>query len=300
MKFPKLISVVVAFVLFATTHLACAQWESFRGPDTFRTSDIESHGPYLFASTNEGIFRSVDDGQEWVPVNSGLPMDTIFYELATIGTDIFAVTERHDKWRVLRSTDKSENWTAASTGLPNGYLGSLVAVGDRLFVHGEDWGEDCCDHIYQSTDYGRTWQLIGGEEDLRLSEWPTIAVKDNVLFVATNYGIYRSADHGENWTQVTTDLNVNKHWVNEEIGLPDRIEILSLSATDDNLFASARVSEVIRERPLGGHNYTCYGCADFVALFKSSDNGHSWTLLNWEPESENVGGLGFLLCYCSR
>lgn len=288
MKFPTLTLVIGVATVLAMPQYASAQWEQFNGPKATQVNNIESRGPYLFASTDKGIFRSEDDGIRWVAVNSGLPMDTIFLNLAVIGTDIFALTIVRDTAQILRSTDNGKNWSVASSGLPDD-LYYLAVIGKRLFVFGSDTSS-YDEGIYRLTDFGESWQLIG-EETLDLS-YPTIlTVQGNELYAATDNEVYRSADFGDNWTLVSVDLTIDKSWVEVKKGIPERVEITSLVATGDSLFAGAWISEERHERPLGG--VSTHDGATFDALFRSIDNGNSWTLIHWEQESDNTGDAYF-------
>ena len=207
-----------AFVVLSTPYYACAQWESFDGPDVSQINDIESHGPYLFAGTEEGVFRSEDDGNSWIAVNTGLPLDTFFMDLAIVENDLFVVTEVRNKARVLRSSDEGETWIEASAGLPD-ELNSLVVIGEQLFVIGSDSSTSNTD-LYRTANYGESWQPIGGET-LNFYDADSLAVKGSNLFAVTYDAVYRSANLGESWILVTTDLDASKSWIEVKGGLPD-------------------------------------------------------------------------------
>ena len=70
------------------------------------------------------------------------------------------------------------------------------------------------------------------------------------------------------------------------------MSIESLVATRDSLFANAWVEEDRKSNPIGGVHVE--SSEDYEALFRSTDDGDNWTLLNWEHESNNAGDSTFL------
>ena len=55
-------------------------------------------GSSLFAATNNGLFISLNQGQSWTAVSTGLP-NTGIVSLAVNGTNIFAGTVGHGVYR---------------------------------------------------------------------------------------------------------------------------------------------------------------------------------------------------------
>src|SRR5262245_64516074 len=85
-------------------------------------------GATIFVATwGNGVFRSTDDGQSWVPVNIGLTNLKVL-SLATLGTAIFAGNEFGG---IHRSMDNGASWTPLKNGLPSDVNGRVFAVGDR-------------------------------------------------------------------------------------------------------------------------------------------------------------------------
>src|SRR5262249_9447794 len=74
----------------------------------FEHTDIESFavlGTTLFAGTaGGGVYRSTDGGNNWTPVNRGLPVEAYIPALAVVGTTLFAGSEFGGG--VFRSTDQ--------------------------------------------------------------------------------------------------------------------------------------------------------------------------------------------------
>ncbi len=63
-------------------------------------------------------------------------------------------------------------------------------------------------YLIKSTDKGRTWGLINGNLPSRLLTWRLVQdhVKKDLLFAATEYGVYFTNDGGSKWTQLKSGI----------------------------------------------------------------------------------------------
>ena len=78
---------------------------------------------YIFASTDSGVFRSIDDGENWSQVNMGLLQIKFLRFFIDKSGYIYAGT---DFKGVLLSTDNGDNWTQISSGLTKIWVSSLA------------------------------------------------------------------------------------------------------------------------------------------------------------------------------
>src|SRR6266545_2676193 len=67
-------------------------------------------GTDIFAGTRGGVFRSIDQGENWTPVNTGLPLNTRITSFAVIEANIFAGANNpfFGNGGVIRSSDQGE------------------------------------------------------------------------------------------------------------------------------------------------------------------------------------------------
>jgi photosystem II stability/assembly factor-like uncharacterized protein len=105
------------------------------GPSFVLASDPAASGVIL-AGTDQGIYRSVDGGDHWVPLQPGLPVEAPVIHLLRDGRNgaWYAVTAGQG---IFRSTDGGTTWTGLSDGLAD--LARPVVVldpqtPDRLFA----------------------------------------------------------------------------------------------------------------------------------------------------------------------
>jgi hypothetical protein len=137
----------------------------------------------LFVGTNgAGIYKSVDWGINWIPINNGLGASTNFRAIESKGNALFAGGQIGTG--VYRSTDFGVNWTLLGGGLASGsYRG--FACNSQLIVAGS-FGAG----VFYSTDNGDNWTAINtGLTDLTIFD---LELNDNFIIAATNtQGVFR-------------------------------------------------------------------------------------------------------------
>jgi len=115
-----------------------------------------AQGKTLFAGTSgEGIFRSDNDGLNWIEVDNGLTNLNI-YGLTSIGPYLFAGAFQFpgdSTGGIYISTNNGTNWRAANTGLTNHMINILYADGSNLLA-GTNIG------TFLSTNYGTSWSIL--------------------------------------------------------------------------------------------------------------------------------------------
>lgn len=172
----------------------------------------------LFLADWMNLWRSMDRGETWVPIQSGLQNSVIndikpddrspnkvFISAADNG---LSVTE-----------DSGKTWRRAMTGVLDGHAQELEISRfdpNKLYLLMNPWKRDKNRvYVYKSTDGGASWKDIGfyaKQPDGTLIkpyvnfEATNIEIdphSDDVIYVATNgYGIYCSTDGGNLWNPV--------------------------------------------------------------------------------------------------
>jgi photosystem II stability/assembly factor-like uncharacterized protein len=138
---------------------------------------VEQNG-VLMATSQSGIIRSTDDGEHWTVVISegGVGID-----VAPIKGGFAAITYNtaSETRRIRASYDGGKTWQAIDAGLPSSQsISSIVQVGENLFCGHPDG-------IYQSMDKGKTWKRILCSMDGKVFN---LSVSGNVLYAILKDG----------------------------------------------------------------------------------------------------------------
>jgi photosystem II stability/assembly factor-like uncharacterized protein len=160
---------------------------------------------------NDGVFRSSDNGQTWIPANNGL----VYSE--GIRTFVFDangyVYAGSDSGGVFRSMDNGNNWTAVNNGLPEqSIFGLAIDSSGNLFAGTiEDLGLTS-GGLYRSTDGGQNWQqLTNGLPGSGVSS-VVINSQGHIYISTMTDGVYRSLEGGNSWSAVNSGFPNQGVW----------------------------------------------------------------------------------------
>ncbi|MEP7146861.1 MAG: T9SS type A sorting domain-containing protein, partial [bacterium] len=206
-----------------------------------------------------GVYRSTNDGANWIQVNAGLtnfnPRGFLvhgayifasfwgggIYRSSNNGTDWFPVgsgiTNLND-WRIIevgnnlflasfgggvyRSTNDGLNWTTVNSGLTNLNVYCFALIGSNLFA-GTAAG------VFTTTNSGANWSLANQGI---VGSVQTILSKGSNLIAGTTSGVFRSTNNGMTWTAFNQSLS--------------NLNVLSMVDNDTHLFAGTNGSSVYR------------------------------------------------------
>jgi photosystem II stability/assembly factor-like uncharacterized protein len=187
----------------------------------FLIYNISIFNDIIFASTSEGLFKSVNNGTNWTELDTNLIVTKTYIECFTsIDTIIYAGTNnglyissnKGNNWTlqdstiknitcfevngnniyagtyengVLLSTDNGLNWTEINKGNPNKYIKSLTSIGSNFFAGTYDGG------IYLSTNNGLNWSSINtGLSNLNIT---SLEIYNEIIYASCfNSGVYKA------------------------------------------------------------------------------------------------------------
>ncbi len=277
-----------------------------------RTLVINSSGHVFAGTRGGGVYRSTDFGENWMAINVGLTEESIRALAINSNGDIYVGTEGKG---IFRSSDNGENWSP--TGLMNAVIHSLAIGSNGYIIattnsgpflsmnHGIDWIQintgltawylqhawfNSLGHIFvgsqygmlRSTDNGQNWQEI----NRGLSNFNVTSLKINDSgHIFAGGTLYRSTDNGDTWQRVPDSpyslslaINVQGH-IFAGIGSSriSRSTDDGLSWTEINIASNYPALPPLNVNALAINSQGHVFVATHGGLFRSMDNGESWT-----------------------
>jgi len=161
---------------------------------------------------SQRLYKTINKGTNWTPISTDLTKGIFVGSSVYATISAIAVSKSNsnvvyvgtDDAKVWRTIDGGTTWNDLSSGLPDRYV-TRIAVdpldAQKAFVTFSGYKHnDPLAHVFKTTDGGSSWQDIS-------SNLPNAPVNDviidpqlpNVLYVATDVGVYYTLDLGINW-----------------------------------------------------------------------------------------------------
>ncbi|HEX8282595.1 MAG TPA: YCF48-related protein [Pyrinomonadaceae bacterium] len=192
------------------TRNAGATWRKVNGiPSQSRRTRSILQNPgrpeTIYAGTTEGFWMSTNGGTDWkVTTNrqsfevNAIAVHPTHPDVVYIGTNNYGVMVSHDGGRNFAPSNGGYSGRRAYAVVPDREKpGRVYATTINTATGGG--------YFYVSNDAGETWQLSARNMPPRLIAYSILqdARDANVIYLGTNYGLYRSADRGASWAPVT-------------------------------------------------------------------------------------------------
>jgi photosystem II stability/assembly factor-like uncharacterized protein len=250
---------------------------------------------FYFAQVNGGLWKTTDAGRTWTPIFDEQPTQSIgAVVVAPSDPNTLYVGSGEGLQRpdlsvgdgIYKSTDAGKTWT--HLGLRDAQQIAQIAVDpkdpNRLFVAalGHPYGPSRERGVFMSTDGGKTFapvlqkdENVGGNDvDIDPSNPQIVYANlwesrqgpwENAVWVGNGGGLFKSADGGNNWKQLSN-------------GLPNNVNQVNLAISPSNpsrLYASVASN----------------GPPPTVGIYRSDDGGESWTkITNDTRPAGRIGG----------
>ncbi|MEI6884574.1 MAG: T9SS type A sorting domain-containing protein [Bacteroidota bacterium] len=285
---------------------------------SFCVYSVAVEGQYLFAGTNEWIWRSADNGNSWIRVSVGIT-DPRIKIVGVKDTIVFALTES----AMYRSVNHGNNWTKCMSGASAGYaFGSFISNDSAIFVL------DGYSGIYRSRNNGANWTKVSAMAGNTLAN-----VGDYIFVNVSNNKILRSNDNGNNWTLINDTIpgsglfskdsslfssgsghlyrsdDLGNTWISVNDGIPLE-NSYSMGADNSSIYAGT-VSYGVYRTDNNGLNWVSasnglpfdrvntlatqwtnvFAGTNGGGVFLSNDVGNSWTTQNSLLSSLNISSL---------
>lgn len=180
-------------LIFIINSTVVSQWTNLEfvyGGSIF--SGVQDSLGTIFISTSTGqLYKSTNDGNNWLRFNNDFPNTTVNIFLATENY-IFAGSNGNG---LYRTSDNGVTWILHNNGITSGAILSLLRLENYLFA-------GTGDGVFRSTNWGYSWESvnadIGFTHGIR-----AMTLLDSMIFVSSGIGasgtIYRSTNYGNNW-----------------------------------------------------------------------------------------------------
>ena len=214
-------------------HSTGNSWQPGAGGLCLHTILLDPTDPrrIFVAISAAGAFRSDDAGQTWRPINRGLRSEYIPDEEAEVGHCVHRLAlhpsrpdvlfmQKH--WDVMRSDNAGDSWYEVSGNLPSDF-GFVIDVHahepETLYVlpiksDSEHYPPEGKLRVYRSRTGGNEWEALTKglpqqncyHNVLRDAMAVDSLDKCGVYFGTTGGQVYASADAGDSWTTIASDL----------------------------------------------------------------------------------------------
>ena len=205
---------------------------------------VSQHNPSRIYFASYRVWKSENMGDDWTAISSDLTRNEERLTLPIMGRqaswdnawDVYAMSDYNTITSLAESPVKegilyagtddgilqvTEDGGANWRKIP---LGSIKGVPDRAFVN--DVRADLFDantvylvldnhkegdykpYLLKSTDLGRSWTLINGNLPKKLLTWRIVQdhIQKDLLFAATEFGVYMTKNGGNSWTELKGGL----------------------------------------------------------------------------------------------
>jgi photosystem II stability/assembly factor-like uncharacterized protein len=190
--------------VFRSTDYGSTFAESFTSMSAEITALSADVSGSVYAIVMDSIFVSTNHGTSWeLACGTGI-WQPPWALTADPDNNLFTVTRSS---AVYRSTDHGHHWFNVFSGGTFGSYLNIAFTPDGTGFFTND------DHIYRSTDHGLTWGRIA--QSLQTNGNMSFCIdRDGAILLGTNgYGVLRSTDKGESWTETNTGLPSTDRWI---------------------------------------------------------------------------------------
>ena len=185
--------------------------------------------PHTMLCGSQRVYKSTNAGTSYAPVSADLTFNLLssltFSTISTLdisGADTSTYYAGTDDGRVWRSINGGGAWTEISAGLPARWVTRITAdpvAPATVYVTLSGFGSDeHLAHVYRSTNRGTNWSSISSNlPDVPANDIVVDPANTQKLYLATDVGVYISADGGGFWSalgngmpvQAVMDLSLN-------------------------------------------------------------------------------------------
>ncbi|MCP4978794.1 MAG: glycosyl hydrolase, partial [Maribacter sp.] len=205
---------------------------------------VSSHDPKRLYFASQRVWRSDDQGDSWTPISKDLTKNQERLTLPIMGKrqswdavwDVYAMSTYNtitslsespldeniifagtDDGYIQYTTTGGENWTRVNVNALSGVPSTAFVNDIKADLHDTNIAYVALDnhkfgdynpYLYKTNNGGKTWSAINNGLPKGTLTWRLVQdhVNKNLLFLATEYGIYVSFNQGAKWIKFSNGL----------------------------------------------------------------------------------------------
>ncbi|MFN7945645.1 MAG: Ig-like domain-containing protein [Blastocatellia bacterium] len=256
-------------------------------PSTVYINALMMNGTTLLAATDNGIYRSTNNGGNWAASGAGLQGSRVT-SFGLDNTTVFAGTDQG----ISVSTDDGVTWSSVNAGLPQPPLNipAFYNSGSRLFAAVNE-------SVFEIPSGGQTW-INDGFGLPRSSAVTSLAQIGSQLFAGTKgFGVYSMRlDTTPYWTPASNGLRNQD--INALIAIGPDLYAGTFGggvwkSTDSGLTWASATTGINQSRPrcFAQIGSTMFAGTTGNGIFSSTDGGQTWASVNNNLSSWEITAL---------
>ncbi len=262
-------------------------WHEANGMVANGLTSILKYGLNIYASTNLGVFVSVDSGVNWVKKNSdGIPAFSSFsimvHNFGSGEEKIYGLISGFASMIIYSSTDEGDTWVEeTSSGLPGGggeyFYSTPILSQENIYIILTQDASTILPTIYTTNDFGLTWTQLGIPPFYAAHQ---LYIGGGAVYVGTTSGILKSEDWGASWSEFSSGLIYNGNTrgfalANRNLFTTFENGVYSIGAYPGEWAPVTLPDSTITYSEILSQNNILF-LYSFSGIFKSEDAGDTW------------------------
>ena len=279
---------IFIIILFALQFRSLAQneyWENIDGLYGGLLLSIDKNEDEIYCAGNGGVFKSNDFGENWT--NLGLNEESV-NKIKIVSEHLFAISNTG----CYKYIAEDSSWLNVNEGRWQ----SMDAKGSVIFVGSDYYG------IFRSLNLGETWTEVNNGIDNKDIE-EILIISDSIVLASASgtsgSGIFRSTNLGDSWERTNPDKYAwNFEGITEYNNMLYAFDFSNYAKVYKGIDSgktwilplySTSPSDIIQS--IYSDSTGIYVCVYHHGIFKSTNEGSSWTSLNAGLNNINVLSL---------
>ncbi len=165
-----------------------------------------SNAANVYAALYQGLARSMDGGATWSQVGVGqLPLGYYGFDAATIAVDPVTPANIYaaGSGGITKSVDAGANWDTIfrHPSIDVSFRKLVIDPRNPARIHAMAYSD-----VYRTDNAGMDWRIVYSAAGTWFNDLALDPVQPSTLYLATNTGLQKSVNHGDEWTDFNTGL----------------------------------------------------------------------------------------------